>query len=221
MPIVTPEQKRHFEEQGYVLLSGLIPPEVSEAAAAALWRSIGATPDDPATWVNQPHFSGQKDPAILACYTPQLCMAVAELADKETAFPPPGGAGALNVFPQEGPWRPQGPHIDHALPKDSHHVFPPPMNMASLLYLSDVQSHGAATLVWPGSHKKIEALAQSDPAHYALMATLNGDLSKLDLGDPIEILGKRGDILCYHYLCAHSGSPNVTDHPRFALAHKW
>jgi ectoine hydroxylase-related dioxygenase (phytanoyl-CoA dioxygenase family) len=95
------------------------------------------------------------------------------------------------------------------------------MHLAGIIYLNDVPPQGASTVVWPGSHRKIEALAKSDLTHYELMQTLNAELGKLDLGDPIEIPGKRGDVLFYHYLCAHSGSRNATDTPRLALVHKW
>ncbi|WP_395138173.1 hypothetical protein [Armatimonas sp.] len=53
------------------------------------------------------------------------------------------------------------------------------------------------------------------------MAPLNLALGELDLGEGIQVEGKRGDVLFYHYLCAHSGSRNARDYPRFAIAHKW
>jgi hypothetical protein len=222
MSTITSEQKRQFEEQGYVLVSGLIAPEIAEAAAGALWRGLGADPDDRATWQNVPVGSSHKDPAILACFTPEVLAAAAGLAGEDPAtFKAPSSTLTLNIFPQEGPWSHHGPHIDHALARDGYKVFPRPLRIASILYLNDVPQHGAPTVVWPGSHRKIEALAKSDPAHYELMQTLNQELGSLDLGEPIEIPGRRGDILFYHYLTAHSGSRNATDTPRFALVYKW
>jgi hypothetical protein len=219
MSILTPEQHHQFVEEGYVLVSGLIADDISQRGAAALWRRLNANPDDPTTWGNVPLASGHNDPDIIACFTPEAMQVASELAGE--AVNPVTGTLTLNIFPQEGAWSHHGPHIDHALPRDGFKVFPRPMRVASITYLNDVPRHGAGTVVWPGSFRKIEALAQSDPQKYELMATLNNDLGKIDLGEPVELLGKRGDVLFYHYLTAHSGSRNATQTPRLALVHKW
>ncbi|HXW42120.1 MAG TPA: hypothetical protein VEK75_13005, partial [Xanthobacteraceae bacterium] len=39
-----------WDEHGYVVLHDAAPPTLLAAAAQALWRHIGATPDDPQTW---------------------------------------------------------------------------------------------------------------------------------------------------------------------------
>jgi hypothetical protein len=222
MSVVTPEQARQYENEGYVLLSGLIGPEIAAAAAASLWKGLGADPNDRSTWANVPIGSGHDAPEIMACFTPLICAAAAELANEGLpALPAPSSTYTLNIFPQEGGWRPHGPHIDHALERDAYKVFPRPMRIASIIYLNDVPENGAPTVVWPGSYKKIEALAKSDPERYTLMMTLNREIDKLDLGEPVQVPSKQGDILFYHYLTAHSGSTNATDTPRLALTHKW
>jgi hypothetical protein len=222
MKVLTCEQMRQYEDEGYVLVSGLIDPGIASAAAAALWRGLGADSNDKATWVNVPRGSGHNAPEIVACFTPLICAAAAELANEGLPrLRAPSSTYSLNIFPQEGSWRPHGPHIDHALEKDGYKVFPRPMRVASIIYLNDVPENGAPTVVWPGSYKKIEALAKSDPVHYELMMTLNEELDKLDLGEPVQVSSKLGDILFYHYLTAHSGSTNATDIPRLALVHKW
>lgn len=220
MSIITPEQFRQYAEEGYVLVSGLISDEVARRGATALWRALNADPDDPATWKDVRWASGHKDPEIVACFTSEFRQAAEELSGEAVSHVP-SSAFTLNVFPQEGPWKPQGPHIDHAIPKDNFQVFPRPMRIASIAYLNDVPPHGASTVVWPGSFRKIEALAKSDVQKYELMAALNQDLKLLDLGDPVEVHAGRGDVLFYHYLTAHAGSGNATQTPRFAVVHKW
>lgn len=222
MNVVNPEQIRQYEDEGYVLLSGLIGDEIAATAAATLWKGLGANRNDKATWANVPTGSGHSAPEIVACFTPMICAAAAELTNEGfPGLPAPSSTYTLNIFPQEGPWRPHGPHIDHALERDGFKVFPRPMRIASIIYLNDVPVDGAPTVVWPGSYKKIEALANSDPERYELMMTLNRSLDKLDLGEPIQVPSKQGDILFYHYLTAHSGSTNASDIPRLALVHKW
>jgi ectoine hydroxylase-related dioxygenase (phytanoyl-CoA dioxygenase family) len=211
-----------FERDGYLLLRGIIPFDVAKKAEAAIWEGVGADPNDPATWEGKPWGSGHTHPDALAAFTPELAAAVDQLSGEtrpDVVFP--RSAFAINIFPQTGEWSHHGPHIDHALEKDGFHVFPRPMRLASLLYLTDCKQNGGATVVWPGSHKKILALAESDRTRFTLMTTLNRALTELDLGAGIQVEGRQGDVLLYHYLCAHSGSNNVRDYPRFAFAHKW
>jgi hypothetical protein len=223
MAPLTDEQVTTFERDGFLLLHGAIPEPVVKKAETAIWKAVGASPDDPATWEGKPWGSSHTHPDALAVFTPELAQVVDQLSgEPRPDWTPPRGAYAINVFPQPGEtWSHHGPHIDHSLEKDGFHVFPRPMRLASLLYLTDCKPHGGATVVWPGSHKKIEALAQSDPARFTLMFTLSSALGELELGEGIEIEGKQGDVLLYHYLCAHSGSKNVLEYPRFAFAHKW
>jgi len=186
-------------------------------------RLIGIEGQTPASWegFKQAHQSFD-DPALLACYTPELCAATAQLADDDAAsFKPPSRAYAINVFPRVGEWHWPQPHIDHAIKDAGHHVFPRAFRIAAMTYLSDVPPHGGGTVVWPGSHQKLESLAKSDPARFELMWTLNQELPKLDLGEPVELTPRCGDVLFYHYLCAHGGSMNVSEHPRLALNMKW
>jgi hypothetical protein len=219
---LTDEQVASFERDGFLLLKGIIPPEMAKKAEAAIWDAVGADPSDPKSWEGKPWGSAHTHPDALAVFTRELAAAVEQLSgEPRPDWTPPKSAFAINIFPQPGEWSHHGPHIDHALEKDGFTVFPRPMRLASLLYLTDCKKNGGPTVVWPGSHKKILALAESDRDRFKLMTTLNRALDELDLGEGIQVEGKQGDVLLYHYLCAHSGSMNVLDYPRFAFAHKW
>jgi hypothetical protein len=223
MHVLTEEQERFYAEQGYLLVSGLIPAEIETEAEAAMWRAIGAQPDEPASWAAiAPGHTVFEEPKLTACYTPQILAAAARLSDDDPAtFQPPKRAYTINVFPQPGEWRWPRPHIDHAIREHGHKTFPRAFRIASMLFLSDVPPHGGGTIVWPGSHRKLEALAKSDPDHYELMWTLNQEMEKAGIGEPLELTPKHGDILFYHCLCAHSGSLNVSSRPRLAMNMKW
>lgn len=214
MGVLSVEQKAQFEAQGYLLASGLIPAEIVAEARQELERQLKEAPE------GKPFF-GTK--AANACYTETLCAAAAELGGEADIRPyyPVKSAFAIITLPGEGEWSWPAPHIDHAIQKDGHHTFPRPFRLASMLYLSDIAQGGGGTVVWPGSHRAIERLAQSDPAHYELMHTLNSELDKAGLAAPVELTPKAGDILFYHYLCAHAGSKNTTSSPRLGLNHKW
>ena len=222
MRLLTTEQHAAFDRDGFLLVPGLIPDPVAAKAEAAIWKNLEADPTNPSTWEGKPVGSGHRSPDVLAIFTEEMAQLVDEICEEpQPDWQPPRSAFAINIFPQPGEWSHYGPHIDHALEKDGYQTFPRPMRLASLLYLTDCQHDGAPTVVWPGSHKKIEALAKSDPERFTRMFTLNNSLSELDLGEGIQVEGKRGDVLFYHYLCAHSGSRNARDYPRFAIAHKW
>lgn len=210
---LTPEQVAFFEENGYILVSGLVPEAIVADAIAKL--EIEIQKKYPTA------FFGTH--AASECYTETLCAAAAELGgegDIKSYFPVLSSL-AIITYPSEGEWHWPGPHIDHAIRKDGFRTFPRPFRLASLFYLSEITQGGGGTVVWPGSHRKLEALAKSDPERYALMATLNQSINEVDLGDPVELTAKPGDILFYHYLTAHAGSKNVTNSPRLALNHKW
>jgi hypothetical protein len=222
MSFLSVEQRVAFDRDGLLLIPGLIPDEIAAKAEAAIWAKLGADPSDPSTWEGKPVGSGHDSPDVMAIFSGHMAQLVEEISEEVAPdWQPPRSAFAINIFPQPGEWSHHGPHIDHALERDNFKVFPRPMRLASLLYLTDCQREGAPTVVWPGSHQKIEALAKSDPERFQRMFTLNNHLGELDLGEGIPVEGKRGDVLFYHYLCAHSGSRNARDYPRFAIAHKW
>jgi hypothetical protein len=210
---LTPDQHQFFTDNGYILLSDLVADSIVEAAAARL-----------AELSQDNTFFGVKDPAFAACYTESLCRAARELSGDEADFNtyyPVSGALAIIAQTSDTAWQTPPPHIDHSIERDNYHVFPRCFRLASMFYLSDIRPHGGGTVVWPGSHKKIEALAKTDTTKYELMHPLGRDIVLLDLGEPLELTPKRGDVLFYDYLCAHSGSTNNNPEPRLALNHKW
>lgn len=220
---LTPQQLNTYEEQGYLLASGLISETIAAEAEATMWRLIEADPAEVRSWAGvSPGHRVFDDPALLACYTPELLAAAAQLAgDAVETVTSPGRAYTINIFPQAGEWSWPNPHIDHSIKEHGHRTFPRAFRVACMTYLSDVESHGAATIIWPGSHKRIEALARSDPDRYEMMWQLGADIREAGVGEPVEVLARRGDALFYHYLCAHAGSANTGVRPRFALNTKW
>ncbi|MBW3624000.1 MAG: phytanoyl-CoA dioxygenase family protein [Armatimonadetes bacterium] len=217
---LTDEQRNSYEENGYLLVSGLIPEAVAEAAEAAMWRCIGADPNDPETWNVSKNHQVFDSPELVACYTLEFIRAAETLAGEE-GFKPPAKAYAINVFPTDAEWTRPGPHIDHAIKDHGHKTFPRAFRVATMTFLNDVPPYGGGTVVWPGGHRQLEALAKSDPETYEMMYDLNRAWDKIDLDDPVELTPKRGDVLFYHYLCPHAGSKNVSDRPRLAMNMKW
>jgi len=84
-----------------------------------------------------------------------------------------------------------------------------------------VEPHGGGTIVYPGAHARLKALARSDPRKYGYVAALNRDIMKIALPAPVELTPRRGDVLFHDYLCVHAGSENASGTPRLAINHKW
>jgi hypothetical protein len=253
---LAPAQVEQYDQDGFLLVSGLIPEAIAAKAEAAMWRCIGADPNaPPSSWENAPGGIRLYNNANLVnCFTSQCLAAAAQLTREAPStfsklhrrpktycapdFLEAQAAGedvsrffrwdcayAINVFPTSGEWkRPtlsSGAHLDHSIAEHHHKTFPPVFRIGALIYLNDIAPHGGGTVAWPDSRRKLEALAKQNPERYEYRSALTAEIPKLDLGDPIELTPKRGDVLFLHHLCVHSGSMNVSKRPRFALNMKW
>lgn len=154
----------------------------------------------------------------------------------------PRGLMAINSFPvapeggeeataAAGAWEMPGSHLDHCIPEDGFLTFPRPVRMSTMTYLTecaggDAEAHGGSTVVWPGSSRKFEKLAATDPARFQMMIDLGNAREEARVGvagaeQPIEIKHRAGDVLFYDIFCSHSGSSNTSMTPRLAFNVKW
>jgi len=223
---VTPlsqEQVRQYHRDGYLLVSGMVPENLVSGAEAAMWQALGADPQAPATWAilgPRPHVL--RDERLAATYTDALIAAAAQLADEDVAgFRRPTHAFTINNMPVSRDWQPHKPHLDCSIAELRQRTFPRPYRIGTITYLTNVQRHGGGTIVWPGSHLKLAALASAEPGKYKYLSALNADLGRVELGPPVELTPSRGDVLFHHYLCGHASSDNVSGTARLAMLHKW
>ena len=224
-PVLSQEQIAAYLDRGYLQVSGLIPPETVRRAEAAMWRCMGLSPDAPESWPGDyPGHAGYADADLTAVYTDDLLTAAWQLSEGDLdrgLFRAPSSGYSINTFPSDEAWAPHGPHIDHSIKEHGHESFPAAFRLASMTFLHDVEPHGGATVVWPGSHTKVAALARSNPERYRPMWVLGADLEKAGIGDCVEIAPRAGDVLFYHVFCVHSGSRNTGGYPRLAMNMKW
>ena len=223
MSVLSEAQRYFYDENGYLLVSGLIPDEIAQGAERAMWEEMGASPDDPLTWTEEARKKqAYKRPEIVALFTDAYLAAAMELwGDSPEPFDRPKTGYAVNTFPSDGLWSPHAAHLDHSIKEHGHKTFPTAFRIASMCFLHDVEPHGGGTVVWPGAHQRVRALAESDPTRYELMWSLSRDLGLAEIGEPVEIIPRGGDVLFYQCLCPHSGSRNVSARPRLALNCKW
>lgn len=229
--MLSTEQVDRYRDEGYLLATGLMSDEIAERAEAAMWRLMGMDQHDPSTWSRVPDladeftenrgvviFNGIQDSDLMACATEDYLAAVAQLLDEPIgSLHPPEAVHTQNLMQRETEWYLPSPHVDGIPKEHMHKTFPGPYRITSLFYLSDVEHQGGGTCAWPGSHRKIRELAESDPTAYEHLYDLNKDIPSLDLGDPVELTPKRGDILFFQHLFGHNGSANILPKPRFMM----
>jgi hypothetical protein len=206
-PVLDSAQLAAFDADGYVIVPGVITPAETRALADAVWRFIGADPDDPSTWGLTDHgimVQLFQDPALTPARTsPRLLKAFAQLwgtADLWTSldrvsFNPPVRPGV--EFP--------GPrlHWDISL------VPPVAFQLQGMIYLTDTSAEQGAFEVVPGLHKRIDAW----------LASLGDDADprRIDLSAGARrIAAGAGDLIIWHSALAHGASPNTGETPRLA-----
>jgi ectoine hydroxylase-related dioxygenase (phytanoyl-CoA dioxygenase family) len=231
MSFLSTDQFDHFRQCGYLVVPGIVPEDIAASAEEAVWRVLGKQPDDPSTWhPHPPHSENFDDPALLATYTPEVLAVVEELAAigrnqelHDGAYSQPTSGHCLNRFPQNdhSEWPQPAPHVDHSIPADGHRTFPRAYRMAAMTYLTDCVPQGGNTVVWPDAYHRLWDEAESDPVTYETMATFGKRVKEIDIGEMVELVPSRGDVIFYDVMCAHSGSANISDRPRFALNWKW
>ena len=220
---VTDAQKSHYNHEGYVLIRKLIPENVVVKAEKAMRRVIqnhaGSTTESENPLLL---YVPAEEAEFIAIFDLQFRLTAAHLASGDPEmFTVPRQPWALVVFPKGKEWQWPEPHIDHALEEDHFKIFPPPFRIASISYLSDVPQHGGGTVIWPRSHKILTAFVKKNRRSYRYMSDLNRILPTIRLNPPVELKPSRGDVLFYHYLCAHSAGMNVSDVTRLAIGKKW
>ena len=88
---------------------------------------------------------------------------------------------------------------------------------SSLTYLTDANSHQGTTVIWPEGPQRIREYRKQNPSLSDNVQIMLTHLPEIDLGEPMEVVAKQGDVLLFHHLLPHSGTLNVGNAPRFAI----
>jgi hypothetical protein len=206
-PVLDEAALRAWNEDGYVIVPAVITREQARALADVVWASVGADPDDPATWrLTQHGIMVQlfQHPALTPARTsPRLLKAFAQIwgtADLWTSldrvsFNPPVRPGV--EFP--------GPRLHWDISLAPPVVF----QVQGMIYLTDTTADQGAFEAVPGFHKRIEAW----------LASLDDDVDPrgVDLSAEARRIGAdAGDLIIWHSALPHGASPNTGDQPRLA-----
>jgi hypothetical protein len=216
--------RQRYAADGFLLLSGLIDADISRTAAEVLVGLPGIDgrvealrpPDQYVADRGLVEHYARQDQALLACFSDAFIDTTAMLVDNPIAHRPDGVQTQI-LLESSRPWSQPNPHID-GIPKDNRHkTFPGPYEIAFIIYLSDIQPQGGGTVGWPGSHQKVQKKALSDPERYQYVHDLNKEVPGLDLGQAVELLPRRGDILFFQHMWVHGSSFNIRPEPRLAI----
>jgi hypothetical protein len=214
MPILAQAQVGAFAESGYLVVSGLVTSPDLECAEAEADRLIAAAP--PADGQVGHHFCWPRvagSPMLFDFLARDggILDAAAELtgsAGVEVAFDQ--AQVALNIPPRSH--CPGRPHIDGY---QAGQAVPGTFTMLAGLLLSDqVTDNGGNLWVWPGTHRRHAAFFAE---HGAEAFAAAGGYPDIELPEPVQIHGRRGDVLLAHYLLGHNIGGNETELTRRAL----
>ena len=218
---LTKQQKEGFVQEGFVVVRGLLLPDIVTETREALLTAIQGE-EKPEVTLYQKRFTALTIP----CWTSEVKAVGEELVGphirRETNYSPfleargedpyLGGYVPVLKYPEPGPkvFVPPtgGWHVDGY---KGVSLYPELLYLVVFAYLSDVKDYGGATVVRPGSHRQIfESWHETGAVSDNLLPDLNWR-------DPIAVTGKAGDVIFMHCLMAHTGSPNYDEQIRVGL----
>ncbi|WP_331352172.1 phytanoyl-CoA dioxygenase family protein [Cellvibrio sp. UBA7671] len=203
------QQLSHWDEQGYLIIPGVLSASESAAARAAIWDFLHMRADDPASWYQS---STQMKKIMVQLFThPALEVArnsdyirriFQQLWQRDDLVMTTDRVG-FNP-PETTQWQFPGPGIHW----DVELIAPVPFGTQALIYLTDVAEDQGAFCCVPGFHKQIDNWLAVQPQGI--------DLQQQDWSQwPVKpIAANAGDLIIWHQALPHGSSPNRANFPR-------
>jgi phytanoyl-CoA hydroxylase len=206
---LTPEERRFYDEQGYLHIRGLLTPDEAALYRAEVHALSERQGETDATWESQRgagtkiehshdvHFRSAAftrlmvDPRLTTLFTDIIGPNVALHHNKMFIKPPERGS----PFPMHQDY-PYFPHRDHSM-------------IAVILHFDDAPVEKGCLCVYPGTHKLGPIPAIGSDHHLPV-----ADYS-IESATPIP--AKAGDAIVTNYLTVHGSGMNVSDEPRTTL----
>ena len=226
---LTTEQLRFFKREGYLILRGVMDPELMARARERLWDDPPASlnREDPATWVGplpeadrsddsanmkreyrwQYRRIGGEDWIVRMLPADPVIFGVAEqMLGAGRVRIPEGIRGIYCTLPYGSrPRRENGCHCD------AH-----PFHLGVVGYIDDVEPDGGAFCVWPGSHREFYRTFTT-----GYMPDKTGEYEplrdRLNRQPPVDCHGSAGDVLFWHHRLGHMAGHNYSARIRQAV----
>ena len=217
MTILTEEDRRFFDEQGYIVVSEVVPPENCNAVIDAMWEFLGLNRADLESCYREPLKPG----GMIEMYQhsalwnnrqhPKLAATFAELLGT------PQLAVSIDRVGMKLPRHPDHPDYDHKgfthWDVDTSHL-PVPFGVQAVLCLSDTDETMGGFQCVPGFHRELEAWIAAQPLDRNPHIP---DLALLPAGMKVTpIPARTGDLIIWNSLLAHGNGHNISDRPRYS-----
>jgi len=211
-------EKEKLYRDGYVVLPGIVPRPLVQAALHAINHSLGSRglPPEKLQEYGARSFCPelQHEPVITDLLNATALQAAAESVIGAGKVQPVRGGQIALRFPASSPRTP-GPHLDgmytpsNGVPKGTI------ANFTALVgvYLSDLAEPDAGNFtVWPGTHRLFEQYFRA----HGPQSLLEG-MPAIPMPAPVPITGRAGDGILCHYQLAHTAGGNGSPHIRYAV----
>ena len=206
-PALGESELRCWEENGFVVLRGAVPPESCRDAELAIWDFLTMDPGDPESWYHSTKCEGIMVPLVhhpafeKNRRAPRIRNAFAQL----------WGTADLQVTIDRGgfnpPERPDWHFPTPGLHWDTSLMLPLSPYLQGILYLTDTPAEQGAFRCVPGFHLRLETWLASLPQ--------GADPRTQDLShEAVPIAGKAGDMVIWHGALPHGASANHGKRPR-------
>lgn len=218
MSVLSASDLKFFDEQGYVVVPGVVPRENCEAVIAAIFEFLEMNLDDPNDWYRPPHSPG----GMVEMYQhqaiwdnrqhPRVHEAYAQLLGEKKLWVSEDRVGfKLPPHPDHPKWEHKGfTHWDI----DTSKPLPQKTRVQGLLVLRDTDETMGGFQCVPGFHKVLSEWIAEQPAD---RNPHSPDLSRLPKGMKLTpIAAKAGHLIIWDMRLAHGNGHNQSDRPRFA-----
>lgn len=217
---LTPEQRQHFLDHGWVRISKAISPEMIKKFAGDVWVRLGYDKDDKSTWKGEKIHMPRHREVLWKDYSPRLWAAICELVGGEDRIHPTlfhkAGDGLIvnlgteewvnkNIDPRDlDNWHVDGDWFKKFLDSGEQ-------GLVTLHLFTDVVHQGGPTYICEDGLKHMIKWMYDRPQGADKMEDLDGrkavDVIK-QCNKFVELTGEAGDVFLCHPLMPHSASKN-------------
>ena len=217
---ITRQMRAEFAEHGFVVVPGVLANgQLSRAreVVAAMLDQQSTPPGHVGPNFLWPRFGPLGHPLLDLYRQAAIAELAGQLLRPGLAVQDPDFAQVAVTIP---PWphRPGGPHVDGLTPGESDGR-PGTFSLLAGLFLTDQSMPGRGNLwIWPGTHLRFgQYLAERGADALRQVDEMGpGPYPRIELGDPVQMVGPAGSVLLAHYLLAHNigGHDGRADAPR-------
>ncbi len=218
MHVLSPDDLRFFDDNGYLVVPSVVPPENLDAAIAAVFDFLEMQPDNPQSWYD----ARRKNHAIVHLHQhpalwdnrqhPRVYGAFADIYGSDKLWVSMDRAGMKPpVDDRYSNFDDRGfVHWD----RDTSKPLDGPLFVQGVLALSDTDETMGGFCCVPGFHKNLAQWIANQPADRNPRAP---DLSRLPDGMKVTpIPMQAGDLVIWNNLLAHGNGRNTGKSPRLA-----